>query len=288
MTTVRDGKLRCEEAASKFAARAASGFRLAACRLGIAAALMAAGWTPLQGTSTAMAQEFRIETEVTSDSRKEQSLTIFSGDVVYDFLLGSAPLTTVFDMRRGEIKILDPQQKIRTSLTTVNLLELTTAMIEVAATRSTNDAPDPIFAPHFDIQYDDARLLVTLTSVRINYRAKGVTARHPDAVKRYQQFADWYARLNALRSGNVPPFGRIELNKALAERNLIPEEIERTIVTKGLVTSQKSTARSVHTVNWLISNSDRTRIDAVGKQLTSFEHVPPQRILQPEAMAATK
>ena len=52
------------------------------------------------------AQEFGVETEVFTGENIEpfsESLTIFSGEVVYDFLLGASEEIAIFDMSRSRI-----------------------------------------------------------------------------------------------------------------------------------------------------------------------------------------
>ena len=106
---------------------------------------------------------------------------------------------------------------------------------------------------------------LTLSNGRVTYRVEGIDAEV--ARKRsleYQQFADWYARLNAMRQGNSPPFARIQLNSELAARGLIPKTIERTIVQKRGLQDKKQTLRSQHLANWRLSQTDRKQIDRAG------------------------
>jgi hypothetical protein len=156
----------------------------------------------------ARAQQFRIDTEVFVDGQQEPvstSLTIFRDEVIYDFLLGGTPETTVFDIRRGRIVLLDPQRKVRTELTTDTLLEFCATM----KSRAVSEGQDQLFHPAFRTEYDEERRMLTLSSELITYVAQGVVPRETGAAKRYQQFADWHARLNAVRPGNLPPFGRV-------------------------------------------------------------------------------
>lgn len=219
---------------------------------------------------TATAQEFRVETDVFSGNAKEpvsESLTIFSGELVYDFLLGDSEEIAVFDVKRGRIMLLDARSRSKTEFTTENLLEFATAI----QSRGAGPAYEPLFHPQFTTTFDEERSLLRLESERLTYSAKCIAPKQPNAAKRFQQFADWYARLNAIRPGNIPPFGRLELNRALAERNLIPEEIERT-----LIIDKKQIARSHHAVTWIVSFSDRKRMENADSLIASLETVPPK------------
>jgi hypothetical protein len=123
------------------------------------------------------------------------------------------------------------------------------------------------------LSFDEQSDWLTLSSKVLTYRMRGSAPKQASAVETYRQFADWYARLNATRPGNLPPFARLELNKATAARGLIPEEVELTVVPPNLLTGRKLVVRSHHLVNWLLSNTDRKRVDEAGKYLADFQTV---------------
>jgi len=212
------------------------------------------------------ADSFRVETEVFIEEDREpvvETLTVFSGDVVYDFQLGTERETTVFDVRRGRIVLLDATRQIKSTVKTEALAEFTAAIQARAA-----QADDPgLFRPEFELE-EAGPDQFALVSPSLIYRVQGRPSKHPAGAEQFRMFADWYARLNALRPPNVPPFGRIELNRALAERNLLPQEIERTTVT-----NRRLVVRSVHTVNWILSNTDAKRIEKAARQLAEFREV---------------
>jgi hypothetical protein len=239
------------------------------------------------------AQDFRVETEVYLDQAREpayESLTLFTGDVIYDYLLApdeesttfDIRETTMFDIRRGKLVLLDPRRQVKTSLTTEQLAEFSAAIKQ----RGTAQGPPDLFQPVFETSFDAEQNRLTLASDRLTYSAKAVPARHESGAHRYRQFADWYARLNAIRPGNVPPFGRLELNQALAERGLIPQEIERTVVVDRPVADKTRYAKSKHTVTWLISGTDQGRIDQTGHDLAKFQEVAPSEYWREPAKTA--
>ena len=217
--------------------------------------------------------DFRVETDVFVEDEEQpivETLTIFSGDVIYDFLLGENGEITFFDNRQGgRIVLLDPARKIRTTLKTEELVEFVAAIKVSASQNAANLLVDPKFTTTFDEQTNE----LTLASERLTYRVKGMAAKDPSAVQRYRRFADWYARLNSARPGNLPPFARIQLDKALAERNLIPEEIERTLVFDQRIGDKEVVVRSRHITNWILSSTDRKRIDQVGRFMANFKKV---------------
>lgn len=237
------------------------------------------------GAVNGLAQEFRVESEIFTTDDKEpvaESLTIFSGNVVYDYLFGEAEEITVFDVQRGRIVLLDPRQQIKAELTTEKLFEFCTAIKALPAAKKN----PTLFNPQFQPTFDQERALLTLTSDHISYKAKGVEPKQPDGAKRFQQFADWYARLNAMRPGNLPPFGRIELNKQLAAHNLIPLEIERTVVLDRPVADKKVVVRSKHAVIWQLSFTDRKRIETAAHYQSQFRQVSPEEYWHLDQIAA--
>jgi len=219
--------------------------------------------------ATAQGDDFRVENEVYAGSDEKpvtETLTLFSGDVAYDFVLGDRSdgiefkYVTVFNNRLNSIVLLDPKRKIRTTLTTHELAEFTAAIRK----RADDEPNNGLFGPVFSVTYEDAERQITMTSDKLTYRAKGVSPKDPTAAKRYRRFADWYAQLNATW-GNLPPFGRIELNRILAEKGLLPLDVERTIV----LNRKKTVAHSKHSVNWALSNTDRRRIEQAGEMMTN-------------------
>jgi hypothetical protein len=224
--------------------------------------------------ASATAQDFRVETEVFTDQKNEptsESLTLFTGDVVYDFLFAPTEETTVFDIRRGKLTLLDAKRQVRTSLTTDQLAEFSAAI----KARGSTQGPTHLFQPKFEISYDAEQNRLTLASERLTYSAKTVAARHTSGAQRYRQFADWYARLNAIRPSNLPPFGRLEFNQELADRGLLPVEIDRKLVVDRPVANKTLHAKSKHTVTWLISGTDQSRIEQTDHQLVKFREISP-------------
>ncbi len=223
--------------------------------------------------ATAHGDDFRVETRVYIEKEEApafETLTVFAGDVAYDFVVGStdqvdAKIVTVFDQRRGRIVLLDGQRKIQTELTTQWLADFAAAIRDK---RGENAAGTGLFTPVFSVSYEEAEQQLTMTSDDLTYRVSGETPKDPTAAERYSAFADWFARLNAAR-GNIPPFGRIELNRILAEKGLLPLRIERTSVRKR----KKSNVHSVHSSNWTLSNTDRRRIDRAGQMMAELRSV---------------
>ena len=218
------------------------------------------------------AEEFCVETDVFVEREEEPVLrtrTLFAAGIVYDFLLTGSREIAIFDPRRGRFVLLNEQRKVQTSLTIEDILKFTAA---IQAASQQEGTPD-FFQRDWSLSEDEKSGWLELSGERIRYRARGKKPEDTTAARRYREFADWYARLNAMRRGNVPPFARIELNKALAERELIPTEIER-ILSSGNVTRRKHVARSRHLAHWRLSNTDRKRIQEAAELQARLPQVP--------------
>ena len=241
--------------------------------------VMAIGLTAFKRLpDSASADEFRMETDVFSGSQVDpivETLTIFRPQVIYDFMGPNGEEITIFDIPRGSLVLIDTRRKIKTSISTSQLM----AFMAAVKSQPQASAKSHLLAPQFQEKYEAAQQVVTLTDVHLTYRAKGIKPKHPEFAQRFQLFADWYARLNATRLGNPPPFGRIELNQSLARHGLIPVEIERTVMVKATA-GQPQKMRSRHLTNWQLTETDRKRIEQAKTCLESYPEVPPDRYWQ--------
>lgn len=235
-------------------------------------------------TASSNAQNFRMETDVLLSGQKKplvQTLTLFTDSMVYDFIYGPADgrakddqqvtEVTVFDMSAGRVILLDIAKARKTVLSHEQLVQMTAAM-KVSA--SANDGVYAFAAdPKFDTKFAEDKQQLSCTSASLIYSVKGQKPEQPAAVFRYQEFADWSARLNACRPGNLPPYARMEVGKQLADRGLIPEEITRTMIAPGRLGNKRVELTSRHHVNWAVSTKDRKRIETVAEQIGKFEGV---------------
>lgn len=229
--------------------------------------------------SPALGQDFRIDTEVFVDGRKEpiaESLTLFVEGRIFDFG-GAESEIALIDRSHGQMTLLDPVRKKQTSLAAPDALQL---MLQIEAFAAAS--PDPVFSfaarPKFttsssdEKQGDEPRLRLQLKSDVISYNTLAFKPPRGEAAHLYRYFADWSARLNALRPGNLPPGARLELNAALAERGLIPLRVERTIQAGRL--GRKIEVRSEHLITWSLSGEDRRRLERATDYLSQFPHQP--------------
>lgn len=246
--------------------------------IGISSMLLAA--------AVADAQDFRVETDVFVEKQKEpvaEFLTIFYGNTIYDYLISEPQEVTVFDMSRGRFVLLDPKRSVKTEITTTEIELFGQQLRERAMPR---DAA--FFHPQLTYTHDEQTGWHRWESEKLTYRAKGITPKFPEAAQRYRVFADWYAQLSAMRPGNLPPYGRLELNKVLAEKKLVPEEIERTVTLATVFPARKLEARTHHLFHWILSEQDQRRIRKTGDQMASFQPVTPEVYFQSEPLLGKK
>lgn len=219
-------------------------------------------------SSTLGAEDFRCDTEVFVGKEKEpvqRTTTIFQGAVVYDFLIGEPAEITIYDLGRGQITLLDKKRKLRTTIQNDDLLQWTAAYKTVKA-----ESDLFIFCtqPKFEETFKDNTL--TLAAKQLTYQATCTKPVVPGADRRYREFADWSARLNSLRPGNLPPFPRLQLNKALAAQGMLPEDVERIISTSFLTGRKTESVRSQHRYNNMLNVNDREWIEQVGDHLIQY------------------
>jgi hypothetical protein len=217
--------------------------------------------------------EFRVDNEVFREKEKEPSyetLTVFTRGLAYDFRLTEPKQTTIFDARRGRINLLDPVRQLK-------CIVETDETVQFAARIKTMKFKSPLleFAknPAFEVNFIDAVGELRLNHDVMNYSAKGVKPKLVGAELEYRSFADASARLDAMHPGNLPPFPRLELNRILSSKGLLPVEIEKKVVsTKGTFgTTREEKVRSVHSFNWSISSQDRRLIEEADTNLVNFE-----------------
>ena len=248
----------------------------------LAVLTLALGWSAT-GTGNLPAQDFRVDTDVFLEDDEEtfsEHLTLFYGAVVYDFSVKGPEEITILNLKDGKISLLDVKRRKRAHLTTAELLDFSAKIKDIG----TNNQAEDLVAPKFEVEFDEGQNSLELVSRKMTYRATGIKPANATVATRYRKFTDWYARLNSMRPPNPPHFGRLELNRQLADRGLLPKDIERTVVLGGLLRKPQK-ARSHHVVGMLISGTDRRRIDEAGGYLVGFTEVTLAAYIQPEKVA---
>lgn len=225
--------------------------------------------------SAAAQDHFRMDTQVYVGSQKEpvlELLTLFANGVVYDFQLSGTKEITVFHADQKRFVLLDSQRRVQTEITTKEIQDVILEIRDRIAGGNT----EALFYPDFKVEYDQEDDRLQFTHSAFEYRVQGTSPKFPSATTRYQEFADWCAYLNALRPGAMPPFARVKVNATVAEKGLIPVEVERSILQ-----GPKSAVRTVHQSNWRLSQRDEKKIELVAKYMADFKKVTPGEYFRP-------
>jgi hypothetical protein len=214
----------------------------------------------------AAADDFRIETKVYTGKSKQpasRNTTLFRAGFVYDYLSDDGQVV-VFDPARGRFIVLDPVRKLKAEVKTERVRKLVDSLHDLAArsgSAAVRFAADPQFEVDFSADGD-----LALTSTHVKYRLKTVPAATPEAAAQYREFSDWYARFNTLANpGSAPPFPRLAVNAELAERGLVPTEVQ--------FSTRSVALRTEHYVSWRLLDADHRRIAETANQLATFEEV---------------
>jgi hypothetical protein len=225
---------------------------------------------------SAEAQSFRVETKLyLNDQRADsnETLTLFDDGRTYDFIFDAdqhPSEITIYDVKNSRFYLLDIGREIRTEITAAELATFSGAMKQRAETES--NSIREIVVPQFEEEFSDTTGKLVLSSPRIVYEVKCQRA-GVDEARQYNRFADWYSRLNATQPGNPPPFARLDLNEALAKRDLIPETVERTYKPANRLFGKTQVARAEHLFSWRLLESDRNRMAEAQRYQGRFKQV---------------
>lgn len=227
-------------------------------------------------TSPAIGQEFRIETQVYSGQQTKpvsENLTLFTERIVYDFLFShedSAVVSeiVIFDVQQNRFVLLDESRELKLE---IHNIELATLISSLKSSEAWREKFAFLIEPKFETNFDSANGLLELTSKHMTYSVRTETPEKANAFPIYGQFVDAYAQLNATDPQKLPPFARLELNRELRSRRLMPTEVQMSLdmPTIGLGTRNVS-ATSKHSVIWQLSKNDRERIETANKHWTQF------------------
>lgn len=242
----------------------------------------------LRPFQAAKGQEMRIETEVFSGNSNQpifENITLFSGSSVFDFSQTGPEKVTVYDRARGKFILLDVDNETKVVLdekTVDRYVELLKSRKQLA------DKEPFLFDPEFKESYDDASNELTLSSDEMTYRIKGTPAKAEQAFQAYVEFANWYSKLSATDPRQMPPFPRLEANKAISRHQLIPREVERIYRPRHNVFGKTIRAKTKHYVIWKLSRKDRQRMDEALDHITSFREVSLAEFYGLEATTASR
>jgi hypothetical protein len=236
----------------------------------------------------ASTDDFRIESKIyvgNENNPSSESLTLFRGGQIYDFLSKPSE-TTVVNRTRGLVILLDPARKVRTEIRGDRLTAFGDEL-KLWAGKQTDPLLKFAADPRFEQSLDPGGELL-FNSPFINYRVRTVKANTETVAQEYLDFADSYARLNALTNpGSVPPFPRLAINAVLFKQQLIPEKVQMTMPSRQRFGS-KTTLRSEHSVTWRLLESDLARISEADEQLVTFTPIPLEQYVKAPGLAKSR
>jgi hypothetical protein len=231
----------------------------------------------------AIGEDFRVDNTVYAADQKEpnsESTTIFHGGVVYDCMKTPAE-TVVFDKNADRFVLLNLTQRVRAELTTDRLAAFTDGL-QMRAAKSKDPLMKFLAGPKFDEKFDETAGELTLSSPLVTYRLVLAPESNQSIVEQYHEFCDYYARLNALLAGSRPPFGRIVVNAALAQRQATAAKVILTIASGKGVSQQRTTIRSEHRVVRPLEPADLERVAKTRELMGNLKLVSFEEYRKPE------
>lgn len=222
----------------------------------------------------ASAADFRIETRVYAPDEEKpssESVTLFTGGAAYDFR-DADDRVTVFRPgqadKPGRFILLDTDREVRSEIGGDRVAIATTKLRRWASTHKDDFlrfTGDPSFDQSFDADTGELRM----TSKLMSYRLVTMPVASREAMKELRAFLDAYAQLHTLLEAGLPPAPRMLVNEALANHDVVPLEIE---LYSGPIDDEPD-LRAEHLITWILSRSDRNRIERANRQLSEFTPV---------------
>jgi hypothetical protein len=238
--------------------------------------LLAATAMPMGGAiKPARGEDFRVDNAVYAGVKQElssRSTTIFHDGLVYDCL--TAPdETVVFDKTAGRFVLLNMTHRVRSELTTAEVAAFIDSL-KSAAVKSKDPITKFLAGPTFQEHFDQSTSELTLSSPWVNYRLTLAPQPNQDVVRQYQEFCDWYARLNALLfPGSWPPFARLAADAAMAKHEATASQVLLKITAAKGSKPQPTTIRSEHRLTSQLSPADLQRVTQIREFMGSFKPV---------------
>ena len=212
----------------------------------------------------------------------DEVTTVFRKGLVYEFIRskdGSRDAeATIYDPANGRFVILNAEREIWTEILTSDI-EAFSAGLKATALGSKDPIVAFMGAPKFKEVEEPGGL--TFVSKWMEYKVRATPAHTPDLVKRYVDCAQWNAQVNVmLTPGGLPPFPKMVILQALADRNLLPSEVRITLDPKQQG-KRPISLRATHQFQWTLSDAERKRIDDTARQLAAYREVTRPEYVSP-------
>lgn len=223
---------------------------------------------------------FRVDTDVYDESQKEpvkQTLTLFQNGVYYDFAMEASQSVTVIDPQHERIVLLNPERRVKTTFNMPQLLTYVEDIKQQIAGKQHELAK--MLAAVKQVHFDPTENKIRVGDETFYYEATMQSPKTPEMATQYADFANWSARLNAVLPPKFPPYLRLELNRQLAERGMLPDAIYR--IAKH--NNRAVTIRSQLIANGRLSTEDINKLTTVGELLQACQEVSKDDFFNPQA-----
>lgn len=221
---------------------------------------------------------FRVNNKVYLEKETKpvaQTCTMFYGGKVYDFLTNPEE-TIIYDPPQQRFLLLCSATKSQCSLSLDEVLEFGRMMKE-SLPQVKDDFLRNCLDPQFEVTTDEKTEQDVYAQAKITYRVTTRRELEAGMAKIYADFANNYAILNVLLSPqNIPPFARIKINEAIAEKNELPDTVE--VIMKRRfnplsTTLGKERVRTVHNFMAGLGDADLSRIRKAGEYFGQYKKV---------------
>ena len=223
----------------------------------------------------AHADDFRVDTEVYGDQGKEptaRTLTLFHRGAIYDFP-ATGNEVTIFAPKTARVVLLDTKRRVRTELTVDQLYDFSVRLRDWAG-KQEDGLLKFTGAPKFDHQIDKDSGRVSFSSRWMTYEIRTRPATSEEMATQYRRFCDVYAHLNTLLNpGSLPPFGRLEVNRLLAQSGSLPTEIQLTFPPARRFGDRELKLETRHRFRETLSDSDLAKVEKAGQQNANYRVV---------------
>jgi hypothetical protein len=198
-----------------------------------------------------------------------RSVSLFHAGKVYDYI-DTIGEVTIFEPAQKRFTIMNGSRMIATQVDfdqITKLLKLTRFETQKRAKEleQSDDAKSKrtaktlrfMLEPQFDVDFDRNQKSLNknlrLTGVSYRYEVKCASGKKPEIVDVYLRYADWIKKLNfCLNPLGGLPGPRLQLNRELQKRGLLPVEVKLSI--------EQMRIRAEHTIHWNLDRKDRQDI----------------------------
>ncbi|MCS7239051.1 MAG: hypothetical protein NZ899_12400 [Thermoguttaceae bacterium] len=219
--------------------------------------------------------EFRVENSVYVDQSSRpisESITLFVNDKFYDFLRQPEEIV-IFNPTLRHFTLLYPPAQLRTELRVEQVAAFITTLRSWAL-KHEDSFLRFLASPEITVQDHPGAAAISFDSEYLSYLVDVDRPPSPQIAQIYAEFSDWYSQLNTMVTpGSRLPFARLQVNKVLLERGLVPLRVELKLKPAAQKRNQPAVIRSYHNFFYRVSESDRSRANQADQFVQLFRQV---------------